>query len=309
VSLSLSLIIPSINRPESLARALQAVRDRATIVQQVIVVARPEDVETHDVAERFGAQIAEVSDPGLAAAMRAGAEMSRSDVVAFTDDDAAIRDGWDVRLMELYTSALAVGGVGGRDIVDSPDQVSPPKLQSAVGKVTAWGQVVGAHHLAKGKVREVDHLKGVNCSFLRVPFLSVQFQPLIMGKGAQARNEFLPSLAIRQMGLKLLFDPELIVDHYPAVRMGNDQRGGDPAKMYEAAYNERLGFQLFLRPKRFRNAFYLALIGYRHAPGILRLARGASVKDVRAVLAAIRDTRNISPTSIERVTVDHRPRT
>jgi glycosyltransferase involved in cell wall biosynthesis len=300
MNLSLTLIIPSVRRPESLARALKAVQDRATIIQEVIVVARPEDFETHAVAARYGARVTEVSVPGLAAAMRVGAESAHTDVVAFTDDDATIRSGWDVRLIDLYSSE-DIGGVGGRDVVDAPAQTIPPRLKGTVGKVTFWGQVVGAHHLAEGEVREVDHLKGVNCSFLRVPFLADRFQELIVGTGAQARNEFIPSLAIKQRGLKLLFDPHLIVDHYPEARMGNDQRVGNAAKMYEAAYNERLGFQLYFRSKRHINAAYLALIGYTHAPGVLRLARGATLRDVRAVLAAVRDARKLSPmTSTER---------
>jgi len=285
---SLTLVIPSVARPESLRRALVAAQTHRTDIDEIIVVAREGDSATLEVAHDMGVRVALVRVAGLAQAMRAGAEAARTDVVAFSDDDAAVRDDWGTRLKALYVDS-SIGGAGGRDLVDRPDQLAPPRSQSMVGAITPLGKVVGSHHLATGKVRDVEHLKGVNCSFRREAFLRHDFQPQLHGEGAQARNEFVASLSVREAGLRLRFDPDLIVDHYPESRGGADQRGVGTQKMYEAAYNERLGIRFYKPSKSVVNALFLILVGYPHAPGLARLARGAKISEVAAVGRAIVD--------------------
>jgi glycosyltransferase involved in cell wall biosynthesis len=285
---SLSVVIPSVGRPESLARALLAAALCSDEIEEVVVVCRVGDVPTKAVAESFGCVVAEVDVSGLAWAMRKGAEAAGSDVVAFTDDDAEIRKGWASRLLSHYQDR-GVGGVGGVDVLLSADQRVTASAISQAGMVTRLGRVIGGHHLAEGGPRVVDHLKGVNSSFLRREFLKLEFQGVMTGVGAQTRNEFIASLGIKNEGYRLIFDPAAKVDHFPADRAEKDQRGASPEKAYESAFNESLGFRLYWRRRAAINSVFQILFGYRNAPGLARLLRGARFRDCVAVLRGVRD--------------------
>ncbi|PZE27896.1 hypothetical protein DEI86_04685 [Curtobacterium sp. MCBD17_028] len=284
----ISLIIPSVGRPESLRRALAAAQRLQPPAHEVIVVARKDDEKTLAVASQFDASVVTVERPGLAWAMRAGAVAASGEVVAFTDDDAEVHPDWSARLLRHYEDG-SVGGVGGRDLIDADlEGVQEATATSAMtARIGRSGRVVGDHHLAVGAAREVDHLKGVNCSFRREPFLRVDIVDALAGSGAQARNDFLYSLGVAAQGYRLVLDPEVLVDHHPAPRLSGDDRAASVEKVFEAAFNERLGFRFFRREGSLRNALFLAVIGYPHAPGLARLARGARLRLVTSTLHGI----------------------
>lgn len=299
----LAVIIPSVGRPSSLRRTLQSVARAQAGIEECIVVARTDDGATQAVANEFDALLVLVEKPGLAWAMKAGAMSSKCDVVAFTDDDAEIPTDWAPRILAHYVDPK-VGAVGGRDIVHGEvgQRRCPP--QRHIGTIDAVGRVVGGHHLATGKARIVDHIKGVNSSFRRAVFVDLDFQELLHGRGAQSRNEFVASRGIAARGFKLIFDPSIAVDHFPGDRAAGDDRGKAIAKIYESSYNEQLGFRLFSRKRAVRNLFFSLCVGYGHAPGIVRLLRKAGVAEIRATWRGIRDARRAVRWTAEAKQVD-----
>lgn len=278
----ISLIIPSVGRPESLVRALESVQKFGTQLSEVIVVHRSDDEATRMVADQFASKPVVVKLPGLAQAMRAGAVAAIGDVVAFMDDDAALTDDWYKEISVPYADPV-VGGVGGVDIIDIPDQAGSDRRYDA-GTVTRYGRVIGGHHLATGLPRAASHLKGVNCSFRRDLFLQNDFQNLLYGTGAQTRNEFVASMSVVSQGFSLILNPQAKVFHYPEARLGGDDRSVTPKKAYESAFNEQIGFRLYDSARSTSNWAFQILAGYVHAPGLLRLTRGAKLPSVVAVL-------------------------
>ena len=290
----IDVIIPSVGRPadaikaiRSAQRARENLAGRA-IVGEIFVVHRDSDSATRDAAIKAGAQAITTELPGLAAAMRAGAAASTADVVAFMDDDARMRPDWYAHILRHYADPH-VGGVGG---VDAQADGYPVRInQSLIGQIDRWGRVLGGHHQANGAARPVAHLKGANCSFRRHEFLSLNFQESIAGTGAQARNEFVASMLVASRGMRLVLEPAAIVDHHPAPRSSGDDRS-DPAKAYETAHNETLGFVLSDHPRRRQNSLFLALVGYNNTPGLVRLMlRRADWSSVRATFDGVRDGR------------------
>jgi cellulose synthase/poly-beta-1,6-N-acetylglucosamine synthase-like glycosyltransferase len=98
-----------------------------------------------------------VREPGVLAALNAGVDAARGDVIVFLDDDAGPRPEWLLTLCRHFDDPQ-VGAAGGKDEIPNPSQSGPPTVD--VGRVTRWGKVIGNHHLAAGPVREVENLKG-----------------------------------------------------------------------------------------------------------------------------------------------------
>lgn len=98
-------IIPTYNRANSVAEAVESVLDQHLAPEEVIVVDDGSTDDTATVLERFGERITVISQPnaGVAAARNAGAAVARSDWLTFCDSD----DVWVPGRMELLRSDLA----------------------------------------------------------------------------------------------------------------------------------------------------------------------------------------------------------
>jgi len=86
-------------------------------------------------------------------------------------------------------------------------------------------------------------------------------------------NDLAFSLGVRKRGWRLVYDPEVSIDHFPAERFDSDKRG---APALDAAENMAYNFYLTLRcyvdpaPRRMMALLYARLIGRQHVPGLLR---------------------------------------
>ena len=165
---SVSVIVPTWRRPADLARCLRALSEQARPADEVLVVLRPEDRESHDVARaaEVDARIVFVAQPGQVGALNAGLEAARGAIVAITDDDAAPRRDWIERIERHLSRDRLLAGAGGRDYIQGhPAYLNDGRLE--VGRVQPWGRIVGNHHLGIGPPRHVDVLKGCNMAFRR----------------------------------------------------------------------------------------------------------------------------------------------
>jgi hypothetical protein len=197
---------------------------------------------------------------------------ARTDVIAFTDDDAVPRVDWLRYLLAPYRDC-AVGAVGGRDVVHHPGGITRGAAEG-VGTISVLGRVVGRHHLGVGVARKVDHLKGANMSFRRG---LLRFPVGLRGEGAQVFNELAMCLTLADQNHKIVYDPRAQVDHYPGERFDEDRRTRPtPRAATNAAFNE--SFILFsLRPRnRHVRLAYMVLIGTHGSPGLVRAAVAAA---------------------------------
>jgi glycosyltransferase involved in cell wall biosynthesis len=249
---------------------------------EVIVVHRAGDGGTRQVARDYNVRAVVVQRPGLARAMRAGAVEARSPVVAFTDDDAELHPDWARRTLQQFDDP-SVGAVTGVDL--QPDGYPVRTPQHQIGTIDRWGRVIGGHHIAEGSVRDVDHVKGVNCAFRRELFLQADYQEYLAGDGAQARNEFVLSALALRRGARIVLDPAIRVNHFPEPRQRGDERQTS-TKAYETAFNESFGFWASQHPRRWRNFAFLLMAGYQNTPGLVRLVRREA--RFRQVFATVR---------------------
>lgn len=275
---SISVVVPTYRRAEELARCLEALSAQTRPADAVVVVTRADDAESQAVATAAGVDVdlRTVALPGMLAAMAVGMQACTTGIIAFTDDDASPRNDWIAGLVAHFEDP-GVGGVGGRDLI--PDVQGP--LTSTVGTISSWGRMTGNHHLGMGGVRDVDVLKGVNMAFRRE---ALALPVGLSGSGAQEHSEVAACLHAHKQGWRLVYDPELVVDHRPAPRSGADRRlTPDAVAVSNSSQNYVYGL-LTMRPELLiRRTLYGLLLGDWGAPGIGRAA-GALLTGDRDVL-------------------------
>lgn len=275
----ISVLVPTYRRPHDLLRCLAALAQQSRPVDQVIVTIRDIDTETWQALEsathlQIPLQTIKVVVPGLVAAMNAGLTALNGDILAITDDDSTPHPDWIERIEQHFLTDQKVGGVGGRDYVYHGETLEDGAA-TQVGKLSWFGRTTGNHHIGVGKAREVDILKGVNMSFRRSAIGNLKFDERMRGTGAQVHYELAFCLRVKQAGWRLIYDPSVAVNHYPAIRFDEDQRQKfDSTATLNAAFNETLILIEYL-PSFRKEVFFLwsVLVGTRQSFGFLQLLR------------------------------------
>ncbi len=278
--MTISVMIPTYRRPQDLARCLKALEQQTRKPEQVVVVVRDTDNDTWAFLkdyhpEAFKLEAATVTVPGVVAAMNVGLDTTTGDIIAITDDDAAPHPDWLARMETHFLSDSRIGGVGGRDLVYVGNKLIYQSVSEVVGKLQWYGRVIGNHHTGMGTAREVDVLKGVNMAYRRSAIAGLRFDERMLGTGAQVHFELAFSLRVRSRGWKLIYDPLINVDHYPAQRFDEDQRNNfNHLAWKNAVHNETLALLEYLPPLRLVIfMLWATLVGTRTAFGLLQLLR------------------------------------
>ncbi len=289
---AISVVIPTYGRPGDLLRCLLALERQQVPAREVIVVCRRHDAPTRIALEELETTLplrVEVIDAeSQSVAMNIGVAVATSPVVALTDDDAAPRPTWIAGLQSHHVQP-GVGAVGGRDLVHTPEGMLEREVAD-VGVVKWYGRRVGNHHLGTGTARDVAFLKGVNLSIRRDLWA---LDERLQGTGIQMHWEMDVSLGVLVRGLRVVYDPGLIVDHHPGARIGSlDQRTHRAsAFVRHEAHNETLAPLKWLPlPRALMTLTYDFLVGRPTTPGLLRgaLAMARREPEVsRFLLAAL----------------------
>jgi len=272
-------VVPTFQRPDALERCLAALGAQHRAFDEIVVVTRADDPVATSLAgaSPTPCRVLELVATGVLAAMAAGVRATTSDVVCFTDDDAVPPPDWLERLDAVLDGRPLVGGAGGRDaiVVDGVVTLDAPRT-SDVGRVTWYGRHRGGHHLGAGPAREVAFLKGVNAAYRRD---ALGLPRGMRGTGAETHFEVAVGRYARSRGYRLVYDPAITVEHHPAPRQGEDQRGApSPDAVSAAAFNLVVAIGGATGLAR---VAYATLVGDRGAPGL-----------VRALMAALRGDRD-----------------
>jgi len=287
--MKLSVLVPSYNRVSELQRCLGALVKQARFPDEVLLVVRADDRMTLALAQywddRLPLKIVRVETTGQAKALNAGLAAAQGDIIAITDDDVAPRPDWLHRLEQHFQSDPRIGGVGGRDWIHHGSKVIDDSAR-LVGTIRWFGRVVGNHHIGSGPPRDVDILKGANMSYRRRALCGIVFDEHLRGRGAQVSNDMAFSLAVRRNGWRLVYDPAVAVDHYPAARSDLDQRGAlQPEAAETAAFNQywTLLNSMAPGPRKTMACRWQQLVGSHAYPGLLHLALGIAQRNKLAI--------------------------
>jgi GT2 family glycosyltransferase len=282
--MDISVLVPTYNRPEDLERCLKAVYRQTHMPKEVIITVRVDDDATHDLLARLLPQLpqspaelilVDLHEPGVVAAMNKGIGVCTADIVAITDDDAEPFPDWLERLRARFMESNEVVGVGGRDLVYHNGTYQERKVKK-VGKLLWYGKMIGNHHVGSGAPSEADFLKGVNCAYRTDKLKAIGFEKRLLGKGAQVHWELVLGLALRRMGGRLIYDPEIKVNHYEGKRHDVDQRQTfvHPVATKNMVHNETYAVLTHLKALQiFVFLSWAVLFGTTASPGLVQIVR------------------------------------
>jgi len=99
----------------------------------------------------------------------------------------------------------------------------------------------------------------------------IGFDERLRGTGAQVHNDLMVSSQIRAAGGGLLYDPEVVVDHYMSFRPSGDDRASIAVEaLSDEVHNETLAILEFLPAgRRVLFVVWSMLCGTRRTPGLV----------------------------------------
>jgi GT2 family glycosyltransferase len=282
--LSLSVVIPTYQRPVWIKRAVRSMGIQSRLPEEVIAVCRDTDLPTHQAIDelqraglRFPLRRELVSQPGFMPPVERGLATAQGDIIAVMDDDAEAEDGWAERLLGHYADST-IGAVGGRCINMSdggPTAVPVPVPPvDRVGYVNSLGLFIGNMYCQPTFSQPIsaDFMAGGNMSFRREVARRIEFDMELNRNVAQGYEVDI-GLQVGQMGWRLIFDPLLAIRHYAAPRETIGLRVSDNVSVQWYSYNQARVTLRRLPPFRRSISFaYQLAIGQRRAPGLLPMA-------------------------------------
>ncbi len=101
-------------RPRELARCLQSLLELSEQPHEIVVIDNaPISEATRETVERFpGVRYHREPRPGLSAARNTAMAITSSDIIAFTDDDVIVADGWTARLRRCFDDPKVMVATG-----------------------------------------------------------------------------------------------------------------------------------------------------------------------------------------------------
>lgn len=244
----ISVVIPTSGRWPLVRDCLQALVRQSRPPDEVLLVCDgPGEAPPGDLAGGLGERLRIVirERGGVALARNTGIEQAAGDIVAFTDDDALVSEGWLAALEGCFTDP-DVAGAGGPVL---PLWQTPPPGWVAASR-RARG-TLGLLDLGPSRLRidpEADFLIGSNCAY-RKSFISARngFRGVVACPGVGACGEDFELSRRVARARTVLYEPAAVVHH----RIPTERLGWRPilqrAYYYEAV-RARLGGRL--RPKR-----------------------------------------------------------
>lgn len=282
----ISVFVPTYCRSKSLERCLDALKKQSRLPDEIVLTVRDTDYETQAFLKSYTHSpltitVAEVSELGVLAAHNQGYKTITSEIVAITDDDAAPTVDWLAAIEKYFSENPDVGGYGGRDLLYENGELCKFRPRSEVGQVKWFGHVIGNHHLGLGKARTVDILKGVNSSYRYEVISGFQYANCLKGMGTNSHWELALGLHAKSQQWQLVYDPSLLVDHYPGERVGMAKRGWrkDPQyyesqKLIDSVFNQTYILMSHLsKARRISFLVWALLVGSRGERGILQCLR------------------------------------
>ncbi|MDA0163877.1 glycosyltransferase [Solirubrobacter ginsenosidimutans] len=282
---TVTVVVTSYRRPHALENCLEGLRAQRHRPDELVVVLHASDEASAIAMERWPeVRVVAVTESGSVAALNAGLKAATGTLVALVDDDAIPVPEWLERIKATFAQDPRIAAVGGRDVVHTSGKILGRDDQGflgrfrgapAVGRIQWSGRHIGNHHIGEGAARDVDVLKGANMAFRRDAVAAHGYDERLRGPGAQPHSELSICLPLRRRGLRLVYDPAIVVHHHPAPRPAGDSRViSDHDAVYDWTYNEALQLLDHLTPPR-RAAFaaWGLLVGTKRAPGLVSLAR------------------------------------
>ena len=278
--MNITVVVPTYRRPKYLQDCLTGFKQQIRLADEILLIVRDSDCLTWEFLASFDPEFLPIKTltvkvTGVVAAMNLGLDTAGGDIVCFIDDDAVPHHDWLAKIEAHFLADPQLVGLGGRDCMYLGGEKLVEDYKPVVGKLQWFGRMIANHHLGVGKPRQVDFLKGVNMSYRRAAIANMDFDERMKGTGAQTHFEVSFGLSLKRAGCKLLYDPQIVVDHYLAERFDEDIRDRfNPTAFFNEVHNETLAIvEHFSLPRKVLFMTWAMLVGTRKAFGLVQLIR------------------------------------
>ncbi|TQM64001.1 glycosyltransferase family 2 protein [Humibacillus xanthopallidus] len=212
---SVDVVVATFNRPDNVRICLEHLEKQTLTPDEIVVVDSSPHRLTADVVADFPGvrYIRNDAGPGTLATSRAiGVAETRSDIIAFIDDDAYAEPDWLENIVARYADP-AVGAVGGRASNGRPGE----ELEGLdeVGRLLPDGTLTGNFAADTGHDIEVDHVLGANMSVRRTAVDGIG-GIVDLFPGTCLREESDIMLRIGRAGWRIVYTPSALVEHVAA---------------------------------------------------------------------------------------------
>jgi GT2 family glycosyltransferase len=278
---SLSIIVPTFDRPDYVGSLLEDVITQAPLDAEIVVVDQSPRAASRRTADRI-AQLADlrvrhlpVARRGLPEARNVGLSATRAPVVLFLDDDVRLLAGSIAAHLRAF-ACPATGGVVGRIL----ERTVAANARRTTNRLGAGGRI--RTNLTGTRRVPVETLKGANMSLRRSVLDRIGgFDPNYLGTALLEDADV--SVRVSRAGYRLWFEPAARVVHLSAERGGvrtGDVRTTERWRFHNTAY--------FVR--RHRGPWHLApLVATFSAIAVKRAAGWRDPAAFRMLMDALRE--------------------
>jgi GT2 family glycosyltransferase len=238
----IAVVIPTWRRVKQLQNLLGALSGQTRGAGEVIVACRRDDKASIAAVKKwsnFFCKIAYVDEKGHIPPLVAALEMCKSEILCLIDDDALPVSNWLERVDENFKDPT-VGCIGGKINMYEARGVNEEMVKVGTyipGKLSWFGRSDDPLPINSdnSKFYEAECFGGSNMAF-RTRLLKENID-MTMNEGVAKHYETDIALNIIKMGYQVLYDPQLIVDHYAAPRAIGMERGQNAKTCYSEAHN------------------------------------------------------------------------
>jgi GT2 family glycosyltransferase len=216
----ISVVICSRDRPAALATCLESISKQRSPPAEIIVVDNSEKGSARSTCDRFSGIIyVHEAQPGLSTARNAGIRAATRDLIAFTDDDVEVDQGWVAEIARAFADADvdAVTGLVLPASLDTPAQVCFQFDLDEFGSKfvpTIFEQRFFAETRPRGaRVWKIG--AGANMAFRRTAFERAGLFDQRLGAGASGCSEDSEFwYRLLALGGRCLYEPRAVVFHH-----------------------------------------------------------------------------------------------
>jgi GT2 family glycosyltransferase len=233
-----SVVIPTYQRPDYLEKCVNALSKQTRKPDELIIVSRDTDTETHKKIDELRSKLhmdiknPKVTTPGHIPPLNEGIKTLKGDICCFLDDDCEPLDNWIENILRNYKGP-DIGGVGGRYITYENGKIMDFPPAKIVGQLSWFGKIHGNFYRDSIFKQPIDVCFMIGgCASYRSDVIRRvnMFAPL--NKDVAFNYEADWGLQVKNMGLRIIYDPDIKTKHYTAPR----KSGGMRAKEREAIY-------------------------------------------------------------------------
>ena len=221
--LKIAALVPTYRRPDFLRRCVAALQAQRRPFDCIAIVTRDADQASCDAVRELGRGPivhGTVGEAGHLPPLLAGRSLLPRDidVVVIVNDDLLMAEDGAERI-ERHFGDARVGAVGGRAIEHEQGVPRPAVHGRGGGDVSFAGTIYAGHsHTpARMEVRDASWAAGLLAAYRRTVFDRIHIRPRL-NRNVAVGYEVDWGLQVRQLGYRVLFDPQLVGEHHNAPR-------------------------------------------------------------------------------------------